>query len=229
MITARGRAARRLTGVPALAERVWKERRQDLESRTGRLMALFFCAKVVGPHTDPHDPQLQPARREASRLVAELAACWRPEVRNPPSHTGEGRRDLALLFAGRVEGGRVRRRAAGGRGGDDRGPQALPERPPPEREHMVRNCAHRSGWTRTASTSSCDTCGTRRFTDYASLRPPGLPQWITPKPRPRHAADRAAAHRIARSAMGQPYGPAQEFIAARRWPEAASAHGRFRR
>ncbi|MEU5418952.1 DUF6255 family natural product biosynthesis protein [Streptomyces sp. NPDC020667] len=60
---------------------------------------------------------------------------------------------------------------------------------------MVRNCAHR--WTRNGSASSCDTCDTRRFTDYAALRPPGLPQWITPKPRHRHEADRAAAKRIA--------------------------------
>ncbi|MEV6674011.1 DUF6255 family natural product biosynthesis protein [Streptomyces sp. NPDC051162] len=94
------------------------------------------------------------------------------------------------------EGGRVGRRAAGGGGGDDRRPQALPERAPPERGHVVRNCAHRSGWTRDGSASSCDTCGTRRFADYASLRPPGLPQWITPKPRHRHEADRAAAHQI---------------------------------
>ncbi|WP_116211640.1 hypothetical protein [Streptomyces olivoreticuli] len=61
--------------VPALAERVWKERRRDLESRTGRLMALFFCAKVVGPHAHPQDPRLEPARREAARLVAEFNAC----------------------------------------------------------------------------------------------------------------------------------------------------------
>ncbi|MGW2188988.1 DUF6255 family natural product biosynthesis protein [Streptomyces sp. NPDC001719] len=59
----------------------------------------------------------------------------------------------------------------------------------------MRNCAHR--WTRNGSASSCDTCDTRRFTDYAALRPPGLPQWITPKPRHRHEADRAAAKRIA--------------------------------
>ncbi|MFI1800090.1 DUF6255 family natural product biosynthesis protein [Streptomyces sp. NPDC020379] len=64
---------------------------------------------------------------------------------------------------------------------------------------MVRHCAHRSGWTRDGSASSCDTCDTRRFTDYASLRPPGLPQWITPKPRHRHEADRAAASRFSRS------------------------------
>lgn len=58
--------------VPALAQRVWAERRPDLESRSGRLMALFFCAKVVGPHAHPRDPRLEPAREEAARLIAEL-------------------------------------------------------------------------------------------------------------------------------------------------------------
>ena len=58
--------------VPALAERVWNERRPDLESRSGQLMALFFCAKVVGPHAHEADPRLEPARKEAARLVAEL-------------------------------------------------------------------------------------------------------------------------------------------------------------
>ncbi|MDT0454018.1 Tn3 family transposase [Streptomyces sp. DSM 40473] len=58
-----------------LAARVWKERRQDLESRTGRLMGLFFCAKVTGPHAHPQDPCLELARKEAARLVDELAGC----------------------------------------------------------------------------------------------------------------------------------------------------------
>ncbi|MET8473976.1 hypothetical protein ABZY90_18500 [Streptomyces sp. NPDC006422] len=58
--------------VPALADRVWAERRPDLESRSGRLMALFFCAKVVGPHAHEADPRLEPARKAAARLVADL-------------------------------------------------------------------------------------------------------------------------------------------------------------
>lgn len=58
--------------VPALAERVWSERQPDMECRSGRLMALFFCAKVAGPHASPEDPRLEPARKEAARLVAEL-------------------------------------------------------------------------------------------------------------------------------------------------------------
>ncbi len=65
---------------------------------------------------------------------------------------------------------------------------------------MVKNCQHRSGWTRSGSASSCGGCGTRRFADYAALRPPGLPLWVTPKPRDRHAADREAAHHMARLA-----------------------------
>jgi hypothetical protein len=58
--------------VPALAERVWSERRPDLESRSGRLMALFFCAKATGPYAHPEDPRLEPATKEAARLIAEL-------------------------------------------------------------------------------------------------------------------------------------------------------------
>ncbi|MHC5261462.1 hypothetical protein ACYSUO_26555 [Streptomyces sp. UC4497] len=58
--------------VPALAERVRRERRPDLESRSGRLMALFFCAKVAGPYAHEADPRLEPARKEATRLIGEL-------------------------------------------------------------------------------------------------------------------------------------------------------------
>ncbi|QWQ42623.1 hypothetical protein KME66_17640 [Streptomyces sp. YPW6] len=58
--------------VPALADRVWAERRPDLESRSGRLMALFFCAKVVGPYAHDADPRLEPARKAAAHLVAGL-------------------------------------------------------------------------------------------------------------------------------------------------------------
>lgn len=58
--------------VPSLADRVRRERRPDLESRSGRLMALFYCAKVVGPHAHEADPRLAPARKAAARLVAEL-------------------------------------------------------------------------------------------------------------------------------------------------------------
>ncbi|MGI5527064.1 hypothetical protein ACQEVX_06405 [Streptomyces syringium] len=58
--------------VPTLADRVRQERRADLESRDGKLMALFFLSKIVGPHTYEEDPLLAPARKEAERLAAEL-------------------------------------------------------------------------------------------------------------------------------------------------------------
>jgi len=70
--------------VPALAERVWRERRPDLETRSGRLMALFFCAKAAGPHAHPEDPRLGPARKEAARLLAGLRdAGQRPRGNHP--------------------------------------------------------------------------------------------------------------------------------------------------
>ncbi|AXG78780.1 phosphotransferase [Streptomyces paludis] len=58
--------------VPALADRVRQERSADLESRDGRLMALFFLSKVVGPHAYDEDPLLTPARKETERLLTEL-------------------------------------------------------------------------------------------------------------------------------------------------------------
>lgn len=54
--------------VPAIVERVWSERRPDLESRPGRLMALFLFAKVTGPHARHKDPRLEPARKEGPAL-----------------------------------------------------------------------------------------------------------------------------------------------------------------
>ncbi|PJJ03496.1 hypothetical protein BX264_3881 [Streptomyces sp. 2333.5] len=60
--------------VPALADRVWRERRRDFESRDGKLMTLFVCSKILGPHAHPEDPRLMPARRVAERIVSELQA-----------------------------------------------------------------------------------------------------------------------------------------------------------
>ncbi|MEU5051370.1 DUF6255 family natural product biosynthesis protein [Streptomyces sp. NPDC021096] len=63
---------------------------------------------------------------------------------------------------------------------------------------LVDNCRHHAGWTRTAAGEErCGRCGTRRFPDYASLRPPGLPHAVTPSPGARRAADREAARRVA--------------------------------
>jgi hypothetical protein len=61
-------------GVPALAERVRRERGEDLGSRDGKVLMLFVCAKIAGPYAHPEDPRLEPARRAAERLVEELQA-----------------------------------------------------------------------------------------------------------------------------------------------------------
>lgn len=58
--------------VPALAERVWHERRSDFESRDGKLMTLFVCSKILGPHAHPEDPRLEPARRTAEEIISGL-------------------------------------------------------------------------------------------------------------------------------------------------------------
>ncbi|MER6682739.1 hypothetical protein [Streptomyces olivaceoviridis] len=58
--------------VPALAERVRRERRSDFESRDGKLMTLFVCSKILGPDSHPEDPRLGPARRMAEKTVADL-------------------------------------------------------------------------------------------------------------------------------------------------------------
>ncbi|SEC16834.1 hypothetical protein [Streptomyces sp. 2314.4] len=60
--------------VPALADRVRQERCRDFESRDGKLMTLFVCSKILGPDAHPEDPRLQPARRMAEQVVAELGA-----------------------------------------------------------------------------------------------------------------------------------------------------------
>jgi hypothetical protein len=58
--------------VPALAERVYRERRADLETRSGKLMALFHCAKVLTDSGASTDPVFELAAREAVKLVADL-------------------------------------------------------------------------------------------------------------------------------------------------------------
>ncbi|MCD7439439.1 hypothetical protein K4B79_14505 [Streptomyces lincolnensis] len=58
--------------VPALADRVRHERRSDFESRDGKVMTLFACAKILGPHAHPEDPRLEPARAMAEQVIKEL-------------------------------------------------------------------------------------------------------------------------------------------------------------
>ncbi|KOV12414.1 hypothetical protein ADK60_32150 [Streptomyces sp. XY431] len=58
--------------VPALADRVRRERRADLESRDGMVMRLFVLAKIAGPHAHPDDPRVAPAWAEAEQLISSL-------------------------------------------------------------------------------------------------------------------------------------------------------------
>ncbi|MDT0456739.1 hypothetical protein RM550_13495 [Streptomyces sp. DSM 41527] len=58
--------------VPALAERVRRERTTDLESRDGKLMILFVCAKILAPGAHPEDPRLEPARHIAAQVAEDL-------------------------------------------------------------------------------------------------------------------------------------------------------------
>ncbi|MEE1822474.1 hypothetical protein PUR61_09755 [Streptomyces sp. BE20] len=60
--------------VPALADRVRRERGHALENREGRLMMLFACSKIIGPDAHPEDPRVEPARHAAARIVARLQA-----------------------------------------------------------------------------------------------------------------------------------------------------------
>ena len=59
--------------IPALAEQVHQHRRADLDSRTGRLMALFYCSQIIAAGPD-NRPLYAPAQDEATRLMDELRA-----------------------------------------------------------------------------------------------------------------------------------------------------------
>ncbi|WP_030372864.1 hypothetical protein [Streptomyces rimosus] len=75
-MAARGLDAASLWGnslaVPALAERVLRERGTDFASRDGKLMTLFVCAKILSPDAHPEDPRLAPARAMAKQVVSDL-------------------------------------------------------------------------------------------------------------------------------------------------------------
>ncbi|MGH3565276.1 MAG: hypothetical protein ACRDRH_04445 [Pseudonocardia sp.] len=58
--------------VPGLAEQVHRHRREDLESRDGQLMQLFFTAGIVGAPAGYPGPLLDPARTVAGRLLTAL-------------------------------------------------------------------------------------------------------------------------------------------------------------
>jgi hypothetical protein len=55
--------------VPAVAARIWRERRADLESPSGTLMALFCLARLIGSPRAQAGPLYGPALREASLLL----------------------------------------------------------------------------------------------------------------------------------------------------------------
>lgn len=58
--------------VPELAERVQREYQADLDSRSGLLSQLFFCAGIIAAGEDYAGPLAEPSRREAFRLVSSL-------------------------------------------------------------------------------------------------------------------------------------------------------------
>jgi len=58
--------------VPGLARRVREQRSADLNSRSGRLAALFYCAQMVMA-IDESDPLFAPVEREAANLLEDLA------------------------------------------------------------------------------------------------------------------------------------------------------------
>jgi hypothetical protein len=59
--------------VPALAERVYQERRTDLDSRSGQLAQLYFCTKVMAVG-ERYGALLVPATELANKLVTALRA-----------------------------------------------------------------------------------------------------------------------------------------------------------
>lgn len=57
--------------IPDLAEQIHSGRAADLDSRTGRIMALYYCARRIALD-EQDDPGLAFALQEASRLVERL-------------------------------------------------------------------------------------------------------------------------------------------------------------
>ena len=55
-----------------LAERIRKERHDDLESRSGRLVSLYFCAELLAAGPSYSGALADPAGKEADRLVTLL-------------------------------------------------------------------------------------------------------------------------------------------------------------
>lgn len=60
--------------IPALADQVRRHRRADLDSRTGRLMALFYCSQIIAAGPEGTSPLIGPAKHEAARALDQLSA-----------------------------------------------------------------------------------------------------------------------------------------------------------
>lgn len=60
--------------VPALAERVQRERQADLSTRSGQLSQLYTCAVIIKAGADYAGPQFEPAQAAAATLLKELQA-----------------------------------------------------------------------------------------------------------------------------------------------------------
>ncbi|MEV6672619.1 DUF6255 family natural product biosynthesis protein [Streptomyces sp. NPDC051162] len=58
-------------------------------------------------------------------------------------------------------------------------------------------CPHRAKWTQARGAARCEGCGVVRFTDYAALRPPGLPYAVTASQEHTRRVDLAVAARVA--------------------------------
>jgi hypothetical protein len=57
--------------VPILADRVHQERRADLDSPTGRLARLYYCAQLIAAG-ERSGPLLEPATASAAKLLTDL-------------------------------------------------------------------------------------------------------------------------------------------------------------
>lgn len=73
--------------VPSLAGQVWQERRADLESPTGRVMALFCLARLIRSSRGQDGPLRSIAVREASVLLGSKAHAARGRLPSPASRT----------------------------------------------------------------------------------------------------------------------------------------------
>ncbi|MGW5456702.1 hypothetical protein [Nocardia sp. NPDC003979] len=59
--------------VPALADKVYRARCADLNTRSGKIMALFCCSKDLNDPQFHSAPAFEPTVRHAAELVADLA------------------------------------------------------------------------------------------------------------------------------------------------------------